>query len=512
MNVVENLYEYLKHNTNAEIPGLGTFSVKTSSAQINESAGTIIPPSRKVVFEKKLEGNKDFISFMSKREFISLETSETWIKQYSDSLINKLSKGETIKLDKLGTLKQGYVGEYTFTPEDNLNLMDDVFALGELKHIKTYRAENEKIDLIHTKTTPITEPIEKIEQTEQENIAKTIAESETINTENRIQETQQETQDRISQHEEIKVDSPTPINAGEEVEPLSVDIALNNEAEESTPIKEETKAQENPEETQQPEQVEEEKKEETIDDLQKEAMAILDKYNHPSEKGKKKKKKQKDGKKKRKIWFIIFWIVLALLLLCAGFVGAHYMGWLKDVSFLKPVTDKLSYYIPVREVTKAKPVAQPIVTPTQEENEPIEVSPTEVLKEEVLNHEGLNAAPTNRNQTVKTTKPTPKQKTQETKTKEPEAPVVDNSPVLVQNHSKLGFDVVGGTFDSKQKAEVGARKARSLGYDGYVISKIKNGNPIYYVSYGSRRTFKEATDLMQGMVNKMGGSYYVMSR
>lgn len=510
MNVVENLYEYLKHYTNAEIPGLGTFSVKTSSAQINESAGTIIPPSRKVIFEKRLEGNKEFISFMAKREFISLETSETWIKQYSDSLINKLNKGETVKLDKLGTLKQGYVGEYTFSPEDNLNLMDDVFALGELKNVKTYKTENEKIDLIHTKTVPTTETIEKIEQTQQEYIAQTIVESEAISEENRIQETQQETQDRISQHKEIEVDSPTLVNAGEKVEPLSMDIALNDEEKEPVSAEKENKIEEK-EEPQQPDNVKE-IEEESIDDLQKEAMAILNKYDHSSEKGNKKSKKHKDGKKKRKIWFIIFWIVLALLLLCAGFVGAHYMGWLKNVGFLKPVTDKLSYYIPIREVTKAQPAAQPVATPTQEENEPIEVSPTEVLKEEVLNHEGLNAAPTNRNQAVKTTKPTPKPKAQEPKVKEPEAPVVDNSPVLVQGHSKLGFDVVGGTFDSKQKAEAGARKARSLGYDGYVISKIKNGSPIYYVSYGSRRTFKEATDLMQGMVNKMGGSYYVMSR
>lgn len=328
MNVVENLYEYLKHYTNAEIPGLGTFSVKTSSAQINESAGTIIPPSRKVIFEKRLEGNKEFISFMAKREFISLETSETWIKQYSDSLINKLNKGETVKLDKLGTLKQGYVGEYTFSPEDNLNLMDDVFALGELKNVKTYKTENEKIDLIHTKTVPTTETIEKIEQTQQEDIAQTIVESEAISEENRIQETQQETQDRISQHEEIEVDSPTLVNAGEKVEPLSMDIALNDEEKEPVSAEKENKIEEK-EEPQQPDNVKE-IKEESIDDLQKEAMAILNKYDHSSEKGNKKSKKHKDGKKKRKIWFIIFWIVLALLLLCAGFVGAHYMGWLKN--------------------------------------------------------------------------------------------------------------------------------------------------------------------------------------
>lgn len=503
MNVVENLYEYLKHNTNAEIPGLGTFSVKTSSAQINESAGTIIPPSRKVVFEKRLADNKDFINFMAKREFISAETAETWIKQYSSSLIAKLEKGETVQLDKLGTLKQGYVGEYTFTPQDNLNLMDDVFALGELKNIKTYQSHTE-IEPIHTKTEPAVEPVVE-ENLETNAIANEIAHSETIKEEDRIQETQQQTEERISQHQEIEIDSVTPTNAGEEIEPLHTDIALENETE----TYQEPQAE--PEEMNTPvSETSDNVQEQSIDELQQEAMDILSRYDRSEESVKKNKKHSKNRKK---VWFVIFWIVLALLLLCAGFVGAHYMGWLKNIDFLKPVTEKLSYYIPVREVPQKASVKPVVATPTETtDNEPVEVSPTEVLNAEILNPEGVNAEQNTKKQTAKTTKPAATPKAPETKKPEQEAPVVDNSPVLVQGHSKLGFDVVGGSFDSKQKAEAGARKARSLGYDGYVISKIKNGNPIYYVSYGSRRTFKEATDLMQGMVNKMGGSYFVMSR
>ena len=84
--------------------------------------------------------------------------------------------------------------------------------------------------------------------------------------------------------------------------------------------------------------------------------------------------------------------------------------------------------------------------------------------------------------------------------------------MLVQNYSKLGFDVIGGSFTNKANAERLARKAKSLGYDSYVLSKVKSGTPIYYVSYGSRRTLKEANDLMAKMTESLGGEYYVISR
>ena len=125
--------------------------------------------------------------------------------------------------------------------------------------------------------------------------------------------------------------------------------------------------------------------------------------------------------------------------------------------------------------------------------------------------------PQAKKQTQTTTKTTAKTKTkketkEETPTK-PAAPEVDNaSPVVVQNYSRLGFDVIGGSFSSRANAERLARKAKSLGYDSYVLSKVKSGTPIYYVSYGSRRTLKEANDLMARMVENLGGEYYVISR
>ncbi|MBR1769257.1 MAG: SPOR domain-containing protein [Bacteroidales bacterium] len=523
MNVAENLYEFLKHNDCAEIPGLGTFSVKTSSAQINDMTGTIVPPQRKVVFDKQCTGNKDFISFMSRNEFISLQTAETWIKQYSDFIIGKLEKGETVKLDKLGSMKKAYLGEYLFQAEENLNLMEDSFALGELKNVKTYEnntvtdpaklrlsVNDEAKEEMNSDFAPV-DNAEDESANAHEDMAERIASSESLDESNRINETEQQTEERIALHNEteVKSDVEKPVDITAEKESVNVDFHSvaeedKSQSETATEQTEENTQEQNGITADAEEQNAEQDEEESIDDLQKEVMDILNKYDDGQE------AKKKKNKKKRKFWLILFWIVIVLLLLCCALVGCHYFGLLKDIKFMKPLTDKLSYYIPVREPKKEKPASTLTVTSEQQENEPTEVSPTEVLQEEILNHESVNAAPVKKAVQPANKKAEPKK--DEPQQESAPKPVEDNSPVLVQTYSKLGFDVIGGTYDTRQKAEGQARKAKSLGYDGYVLSKIKNGNPVYYVSYGSRRTMKEATDLMQSMINKMGGSYTIISR
>lgn len=84
--------------------------------------------------------------------------------------------------------------------------------------------------------------------------------------------------------------------------------------------------------------------------------------------------------------------------------------------------------------------------------------------------------------------------------------------VIVQNYSRLGFDVIGGLYSERLNAETAARIAIKKGYDSYVLVKEEDGTFLYYVSYGSRRSLKEANDLMEKIVEESGGKYYVMSR
>ena len=532
MNVSENLYDYLKHNDKAELIGFGTFYVKNSSAKINDLTGTIEPPKRELFFTKEQKDDKSFVAFMAKNEFISEDTAYTWIKQYSDSLNEKLSAGKSCTLGKLGKISKGLLDDYDFQPNNELNLLDDAFAFSSLKNVQVFSDDDTaEVGLLHTKKTEQAvnqnvQPEQKMPQQfadQKAEIERQIQEARQIKEENKIQETSSETDARIIEHTQATVNSDVEAPKSEEkIEELNVDATPTEDKTQETVeraaqfkekvVVEDIKPAENIEQA----KSENEDTDITEDELERKAKEILKRHSKSDKKNKIKQPRQK--RVHIRIWFVLFCIVLFLLVVCSAFVGAHWMGWLKDVKSLKPVTDKLSYYIPVRkakEVKVEKPLAKFQVETMTEESYTGEIEyqepeqPTMPFATTNNNKAKLKKAANDKLKKVKqekheTVKPVTQIK------QEPE--IVDNTPVLTQNYSKLGFDVVAGQYADKAKAEKAARKAKRLGYDGYVLSKIKSGTPVYYVSYGSRRTLNEANDLMQSMQNRLGGSYYVISR
>ena len=529
MNVAENLYDYLKNNDKAELIGFGTFYIKSHSATINTLTNTMTPPKKEVLFTIEQTNDMNFVKFMAKHEFISEETALTWIKQYSSSLKEKIDSGRTYTIGKLGKLTKGTLGEYVFASEENLNLMDDSFALGELKNIKTFDIDqNQKVDFVHTKPEKEiavenkveVEKVEEgkqmaIEEERQKDIKQRIEEIQKLKEEEKIQESEPETTTRIIRHTEatIQTDVEKPVAEKEVTQKVNIDSTPSEDKTEKT-IKEAEKQKDNiiVEDIERNELSEQE-------ELRKKAQEIIDRNKkekeNPSIVPPQMKRTRRHNNRKRG-WLIVFWIIVLLILLCGGFICAHYFGLLKNVKFLEPITNKLSYYIPVKKEAKTTKVIKPqTITPTETPQEQA-VAP-EVEQTPYIGQQSNIPTPEPRakiaKKTAKNNKNT-KNKTQK-QTKPNQQPVVrvdNNAPVLTQNYSKLGFDVVGGSFGTKSQAENLARKAKSLGYDSYVLSKIKSGSPIYYVSYGSRRTLREANDLMQSMMNKMGGNYYVISR
>ena len=257
------------------------------------------------------------------------------------------------------------------------------------------------------------------------------------------------------------------------------------------------------------------------EDLRERAQAIIDaskrekEEKEEEEKNKKKDKKKKKAKKRKKrILLTILFILLFLILACGGLVAAHYFGLLKNYKFMNPISEKLSYYI--------KPKAQELVvvvveTPTETIVEEI-IETTESSTETILEEVQANPIPApkpiknNTNVTTTTKKSTTKQEKKEETPQQPIESTVDNSPVVVQNYSKLGCDVVCGSFKDKAQAEKKARKAKSLGYDSYIINRVQGGEQVYYVSYGSRRSLDEANRLAVKIKEKIGGDFYVISR
>ena len=524
MNVAENLYDYLKNNDKAELIGFGTFYVKTSSATINELTGNIEPPKREIFFTKQQDGDRSFVSFMATNEFISEQTAYTWIKQYSDSLNEKIQSGRSITLAKIGKIEKGLLEDYTFTADNELNLLDSSFALGTLTNVQTFDSSYDKIDVIQSKT--IQEEISKNTSMPQEfenqksEIELQIEQVRKLKEEDRIDESEKQTEQRIIQHSEAEITSSVekPENRTETEVKINIDNSTKEDKLQQT-IDRAAEFKENvviedikPANKETEKGVTKDNNTQIQEDvLRKQALDIVNKHS----KNKTETNQTDRNKQRKRSWLVLFWIVIALLLLFALFVFAHWMGFLKDIKVLKPITDRISYYIPVKEqnnIDTEKPFENPMVETITEETYTGEIEYDSTIAEEPPVEVNINKNTQIAKKT--TTKKAKKKDNKEETVSQPEQEKVveDNSPIIVQNHSKLGFDVVSGSFADKSKAEEQARKARRLGYDGYVISKIKGGSPIYYVSYGSRRTNSEATDLCTLIKNRLGGNFYIISR
>lgn len=496
MNVAVNLYEYLKENDCAELVGLGTFYVSTQSARISSLTGEIRPPCRKLSFKSEENNNLNFVMSMAEKEFISHETALIWIKQYAESVKEKLESGKKVEIGELGTLSKDFYGNVVFEASEKLNLLDNSFAFAPLNDVKTFDNADQEIDLIHTIDPDLKQEPEQLPVEQEEPVVIQIKE----------EKPEVELPKETIEHTEAVVFTPQEeVKAEQEVEKeLEVEVKA-----EETELKEVEK------------EVEIEDIKPASEDLRAKAQAIIDaskeeKYTEELEKDKKKEKKKKKAKKRKKrVLLIILFILLFLLLACGGLVATHYFGLLKDYKFMNPISEKLSVYIkPKTQNVVVAPVETPTETIVEEEvsQETMTETESEVVLEEVKQNPIPKPKPINQAKKKTTqTKTTPKQEV-EKKSEQVETSTVDTSPVLVQNYSKLGCDVVGGVYKDKTTAEKKARKAKSLGYDSYILQRVQGGEQVYYVSYGSRRTLSEAEKLATKIKEKIGGDFYVISR
>lgn len=517
MNVSANLLEYLKKNDSAELIGIGTFRVSYTHASMSPITNTLTPPSRSITFVNELNDDLSFVQSMAKNEFISVDTAIKWIKQYTDSVKERIELSNVCKLGDLGTLSKGIgIGKgYAFTPQEGLNLLDSAFAFSTLKSVKTFE-QGDFIQPIITKEPIIEESI--IEQKIEESVQKVVLGTFSTNKDEVINSTDIN-QEKISEPEENK----------------DVDNSLNIEQTESKDIifEERTAIERNHSQLEKAQKEVEErlkdlrKEEEKENEEEKDEFDYKNskKYRKGAKKLKEKIKKEKKANRKRNrvLWIILFSIVILALLAFGALVFAHYMCWLKGNKTLEPITLRLNNFItPKCDKVAAKtivvpvttPTVQVVETPTTEIETPMKGAPELKLTAEQKEQQKIAAqdrkiAKEKAKKEADKLKPTGEKDNPPT----PTAEIDYTTPITIQSVSRLGFDVVGGTFEDKANAQQYSRKARSMGYDSYIISKTKNDKPIYYVSYGSRRSMKEASDFMKKISKRSGDSgFYIISR
>lgn len=134
------------------IPNLGGFVGNNKSAILNESSGTIYPPSKEILFNKNLTTNDGLlISHIAIKESIRSNQAKELAEEYVKNINEKLKKIRTFRIEKVGLLSVGIDGNILFLQDSFTNYNLNSFGL---KSEKT-----KKVDKIEKQIDAIIQPI-----------------------------------------------------------------------------------------------------------------------------------------------------------------------------------------------------------------------------------------------------------------------------------------------------------------------------------------------------------------
>ena len=104
------------------IPGFGGFICNYVPASIDKATGMFYPPARRVSFNRNLTNNDGLlIGDVSSREGVGYGEARDIVEQFAASMKKRLSKGEVIALDLIGTFRTNQEGSIQFEPDNEAN-------------------------------------------------------------------------------------------------------------------------------------------------------------------------------------------------------------------------------------------------------------------------------------------------------------------------------------------------------------------------------------------------------
>ncbi len=133
MNISNYIKELIIKNECIILSGFGGFETHYRPASIDNATGSIVPPSKQVVFRPDYtKDNGVLLNFVSRKESIGLDKAKEIINDFIGDIVYKLDVIGTYNLDGLGTFIKQPDGKVIFNPLEKENFLVDSFGLSEI--------------------------------------------------------------------------------------------------------------------------------------------------------------------------------------------------------------------------------------------------------------------------------------------------------------------------------------------------------------------------------------------
>lgn len=148
----------LRHNC-VVVPGFGGFVAKQISSEIDLDRGLISPPKKALLFNRFLLADDGlFLAEFARVHGLFYEEAKNKLQAHTDFLQRQLSKGEVIRLPKLGTFTKESDGQIKFEQDRFFNLLMSSYGLAKLNFVAQQQEQTQE----QTKEVPILELQPKI--------------------------------------------------------------------------------------------------------------------------------------------------------------------------------------------------------------------------------------------------------------------------------------------------------------------------------------------------------------
>lgn len=130
MKVAQYIHELLFSNECVIVPGFGGFVTNYSPAKIHPVNHTFYPPSKSVLFNSKLTTDDGLLLHsISVGEGITYEEAKNSVDDFVHDCHHELNNGQSVKLEKIGTLMREQDGRYLFEQDALVNFLVESFGL-----------------------------------------------------------------------------------------------------------------------------------------------------------------------------------------------------------------------------------------------------------------------------------------------------------------------------------------------------------------------------------------------
>jgi hypothetical protein len=148
--------ELLFANDCVIVPGFGGFIGNFSSARIDSFTGTFYPPVRQISFNRNLNHNDGLlISKISLLSGLNYGNARNIVDEFVKVLAERLTRGEKVVFDHLGTFENNRENNIQFEPEPNINYFRGSFGLESFHYAPLKEYDIRKRVLRHIDRDPL---------------------------------------------------------------------------------------------------------------------------------------------------------------------------------------------------------------------------------------------------------------------------------------------------------------------------------------------------------------------